>query len=233
MLGTGTIPRRDNAHAALDRVLDAAHSCIHRTVRHDPVARRAALKELRRAVSTADEALARSLARNGAVGELPVFFAERSVASPSFYASQDCACGWPTRGFAREGRLASIMHTTQTICDRCGDIENGCDLSCTLRASGAFNLEVGSEVEYGLSLHTDPDREYRLGFGFRHALRISEAPAVQAVRATETTTKAIFRFRTSTETRAEAEYLLPFAVSELAFAVGRVHVRLFPTEFAR
>jgi hypothetical protein len=226
LLSSGLFPKRHPAANTLRLIDETAVTLSERSHWGDTDVNGALSTRVIALAQTADQEIADSLSTNGAVAEFASYFGNRSLAGPLDSAPLPCPCGMPAFVFHRSGRLAKIPDSTQVICDRCGDIENSTIGAPTVRLSSPTSVSPGSTITPSVRV-SGVSGHIIVGLALRNSLRAEVLPPTRSIYASSTAAKATsFQLDVSPITRRQAEYLIPFAVSELRFSVGRFHIKV-------
>lgn len=226
MAQTGLLPDHHPLAGGLSRLVRSLTDASARDVRD--VAGAIDVSHLEARVADLDVAMAKTLGSQGALSSFPEYFGVRSTALPATPAA-GCPCGEPTSTFVREPIVAPLIATTQTCCDRCGDIENAFVGAPSLRAFAPRTVRRGETVSVTLAVTGAPRSTPIVGLALRPSLQAIVSPAARRVALDDDGAGATeFTMQISPETRAQAEYLLPFVVLDLGIAIGRSHVLVEP-----
>ncbi|WP_234531517.1 hypothetical protein [Streptomyces shenzhenensis] len=211
----------------LDRFLSAISA---RDALRDPDLARTHRAQCETKVAAIDARIARSLSTESAVSRFPAFFGDHSTVRPGpMKQVPPCSCGEPASVFVKVPVLAAVAAVSQTVCDRCGDIENAMVGAPELRMAGTREIRRGETARMTVRLAGTPGTVPIVGLGMRASLRAEVQPAACRVAMDRRGQgSADFELAVSPDTRAQAEYLLPFAVHDLALNLGRFHLLVRP-----
>ncbi|MFF4753600.1 hypothetical protein ACWD5R_29955 [Streptomyces sp. NPDC002514] len=213
--------------ADLDRFLSAISV---RDALRDPDLTRLHREQCDAKTAALDARIARSLFTESAISRFPTFFGDRSTVQPGpMKQAPPCPCGEPASVFVRLPVPAPLVPVSQTVCDRCGDIENAMLGAPEVRVRGPRRMRKGETAEIAVELTATPGTVPIAGLGLRASLRAQVRPTACRVAIDQQGRgTAHFELAVSSDTRAQAEYLLPFAVNDLAVNVGRFHLLVEP-----